>query len=618
MKKTDSDEKPKSNNKDKIIPEKNPVYTEKEYQAKIAKLQDRIAELERTIRDTLKEEDLVNKMQERFRLLASYTPAVLYICQPLPPYATTYITDNIQLLLDYEPKEFIVNPFFWSEHIHPEDAHRVLGNFPQVFDRKRHSNEYRFRHHDGSYRWIHDEMQLVFDSYDNPTAVYGFRMDITERKQIEDEIKRLNIDLEYRVQERTKQLETANTELQTQIAINAQKTGKIRLLSDAIQSVDDLVSITDLDHNYIYVNRAFENIYGFTNEELAGKSIEMMWEYFDPRHEERNVPLETIKNGGWEGERTNKRKDGSIFQIWLKTSVVYDENNQPIALAGVARDITDRKLAEKKLQDSESRYRRAITLANAVPYYLEGKLNAYGFLGEKIVSLTGYSNQELTPTIWKSLVQEVILRGELAGKSIEQAKQIALSGEIREWQSDCRIKTRNGETKWIAETYIQIRDEQGIPYNALGILQDITDRKMVEKKLQESENRYHRAITLANAVPFQLDLLTKTYRYIGEGIQSLTGYAQEEFTLSLWKNLIQEVTFRGKLAGYTMDQAKQQIHSGELREWETDVRIKTRTGETRWLAETFVTIVNQEGKPTNAVGILQDVTDRKTKSNENK
>lgn len=597
--------------KSKIGYSRPPAQTKKENQEKMEALQHRISELEIIILDNLKQEDLLYKMQERFRMLVSHTPAVLYICKTIPPYTATYVTDNVRPLLGYEPKEFIETPSFWADHIHPEDTTRVFNRLPQVFNRKRHTQEYRFRHKDGSYRWMHDEMQLVFDSYGNPTAFYGFLIDITERKQVEEEIRRLNVGLERRVLERTIQLESANEELKEQIAVNAQKTEKIRLLSNAIKSVDDLVSITDLEHNYIYVNEAFEKTYGFTNEELFGKNIELMREYFDPHQTGQRIHLETIKKGGWEGERINKRKDGSNFEIWLKTSVVRDENNQPIALVGVARDITERKLAEQKLYESEERYRRAISQANVVPFQFDYQTETYLYVGEGIKSLTGYSREEFTLSIWKSLIQEVILRGQLAGLTMDQAKQRIYSGELKEWETDVRIKTRTGETRWLAETFLTIVDNNGKPISEFGILQDINDRKLAEEALRTKDEQYRQVISLIDAVVYYRDYKTKTYRFMDEGIEVLTGYPAQEFTTTLLDGIRQETVFHGEIAGLSLAEGLRRIQAGEIKKWQVDHLIRTKGGEPRWISESAIRLLDEQGKIIGSLGILQDITDRK-------
>ena len=80
--------------------------------------------------------------------------------------------------------------------------------------------------------------------------------------------------------------------------------------------------------------------------------------------------------------------------------------------------------------------------------------------------------------------------GECAGLTVDEAVQRARSGELKVWQCDMRIGTRDGQTRWIADTAVEVLNEQGISHASLGILQDITDRKRIEHELRLSEERY--------------------------------------------------------------------------------------------------------------------------------
>lgn len=117
---------------------------------------------------------------------------------------------------------------------------------------------------------------------------------------------------------------------------------RIKLLANALESVNECVSITDLNNRLIYINKKFSEVYGYTKEELIGKSILMVRaDKNDPEIIKQIYP-ETVK-GGWVGEIWNKRKNGEEFLIRLSTSPVYDEHNKIIALIGVATDITQEK-----------------------------------------------------------------------------------------------------------------------------------------------------------------------------------------------------------------------------------------------------------------------------------
>src|SRR2546425_7779418 len=78
-----------------------------------------------------------------------------------------------------------VGPTWWTAHLHSEDRDPVLAAVRSILSGAHLAFEYRFRHKDGSYHWIHDEARLTRDSAGRPVEVFGSWVDITERKALE-------------------------------------------------------------------------------------------------------------------------------------------------------------------------------------------------------------------------------------------------------------------------------------------------------------------------------------------------------------------------------------------------------------------------------------------------
>ena len=128
--------------------------------------------------------------------------------------------------------------------------------------------------------------------------------------------------------------------------------GEISMLAQALKCISECVTVTDLKNKIIFVNDAFLQKYGYESHELIGKPISIVrGDNF------QNEPVEEIlpatMGGGWKGEVLNKKKDGSEFPVHLSTSVINDHNGYPLALIGVATDITERKRLETQLQQSQ-------------------------------------------------------------------------------------------------------------------------------------------------------------------------------------------------------------------------------------------------------------------------
>jgi PAS domain S-box-containing protein len=127
--------------------------------------------------------------QARLQYLLSSSPAVIYSCQTSPGFPSTFISDNIVAMLGYEAREVTQDSKFWLEHIHPEDA-PITQKMSQIILQQGYLTlEYRFLHKNGTYRWVYDQSKLVWDDAGKPVEIVGYRTDITERKQLEEDLK---------------------------------------------------------------------------------------------------------------------------------------------------------------------------------------------------------------------------------------------------------------------------------------------------------------------------------------------------------------------------------------------------------------------------------------------
>ena len=120
---------------------------------------------------------------------------------------------------------------------------------------------------------------------------------------------------------------------------------KLKLFSEAIEEAMDGIQIVDLGGVIVYSNKAVREIYGYAPDELLGRHVNDM--NADKRFAEQSILPSIRETGRWNGEIMVVHKDGSIFPIWLSTSMVKDETGTPIAMVGIIRDITQRKQAER-------------------------------------------------------------------------------------------------------------------------------------------------------------------------------------------------------------------------------------------------------------------------------
>ena len=184
-------------------------------------------------------------------------------------------------------------------------------------------------------------------------------------------------------------------------------------------------------------------------------------------------------------EITGLRADGTEFPVELAITPI-ELDGDPLFTAYL-RDITERKRTEAALRESESLYRRAVEAADAVPYYIDYATESYRFIGEGIVHLTGHSAADISPAQLAALQEENVLLDQTHMSKAEAVRH-ARSGALPIWRMDSRVRTNDGEVHWIADSAVQVRDEQGQIVGAIGIVQDITERKHAEEALRRSND----------------------------------------------------------------------------------------------------------------------------------
>ncbi|MER3434005.1 MAG: hypothetical protein C4288_11370 [Leptolyngbya sp. ERB_1_1] len=142
--------------------------------------------VQRDITDRKWSEKALIATQARLKYLLSSSPAVIYTCHPSRNRACTFVSENITQQLGYEIWQYLKDPHFWIDHIHPEDLPVALEHMDRLRELGEVTCEYRFLHNDGSYRWLRDSMKLLNDQ---SIEVIGSVVDISARKWAENQIR---------------------------------------------------------------------------------------------------------------------------------------------------------------------------------------------------------------------------------------------------------------------------------------------------------------------------------------------------------------------------------------------------------------------------------------------
>ncbi len=148
----------------------------------------------------------------------------------------------------------------------------------------------------------------------------------------------------------------------------------LKMFAQAIASVTEIICITDLDYNILFVNDSFLKVYDCRRDEVHGHTAhELQKKQTAPQLMETFVSK--TRNGGWQGELMDRRKNGTEFPLHMSTSTIYDEHDQPIAYITVANDITKQKRTEEDARRAEM-LKTVQELAGAVSHEFSQPLQA--------------------------------------------------------------------------------------------------------------------------------------------------------------------------------------------------------------------------------------------------
>ncbi len=264
--------------------------------------------------------------------------------------------------------------------------------------------------------------------------------------------------------------------------------------------------------------------------------------------------------------------------------------------------------AERELEERrhlEALYRRAISAADAVPYSLDYHTNEYTFIGDGIQKLTGYSAQEISGALFRSLVEKVELHTDLLAASGQppQADR-AVDKPLAEWKSDYRIHTRYREQRWLTDAAVQVFDDEGRPSGAIGLLFDITRRKWAEAALSESERRW-RAIFERSVSGIALSNLNGDILESNLAFQRMLGYSGEELHHMRFSELAHPEDLPEELAGV------EKLFNGEENFFTMEKRYLRKNGNLLWANMTAALIPGENGDPCFGLAIIDDITERK-------
>ena len=385
-------------------------------------------------------EDLARGQEEPQGLPRAF-PVATYIARAHGDYGATFVSENIKEKTGYEPEDFIKDPEFWANHLHPADRKFVFAKLPSLMAKGHWMMQYRFRRKDWSYCWMFEEASLVYDEEGLPKEIVGYWGDISELARV----------------------------------AQAARDNEARLKS-VFAAAPTAITCSDLEGKIIDCNQATLDMHGYASKsELFGKSALDLIAARDRERALLNMERTLAEGAVKNVEYTFLAKDGREFPAELSAAVVRDIKGQPASFMAVTMDISSRKRAEKESRGSEERLKVIFEEAPDA-YFLLDLHGVFIDCNRAAERLTGYARQEI---IGKNFLELRLLPPEqvpLAFEGISEALERKITG------LDEYTLSRKDRTQAVVEIKAKAVNFQGKDL-MLAIVRDVTARRLAEQDL---------------------------------------------------------------------------------------------------------------------------------------
>ncbi|MBD1909318.1 PAS domain S-box protein [Leptolyngbya sp. FACHB-8] len=491
--------------------------------------------------------------------------------------------DNHFRLLGLVPGEVTPSYEAWRDRVHPEDVEQVEQSITRALSTQAdYTIEYRVVHPDGTVHWVSAQGRALYDDSGQPFRMLGIMLDVSDRKQAEQDLHQLNQELERRVAQRTTALQTSEAryraiiEDQTELIVRFSPDGIVRFVNDAYCRYFGLQSDDLLGNSYDPV------IYE-ADRELVSHQIQAI----SPEN-----PTVTLEN--------RVVVQGEIRWTQWITRLLFDAQGQASEFQAVGRDITNLKRTEEALRISEERLKLALEGSgdglwdwDIVTDETHLSPNWLGMLGYQVDELP--AGQEM----WLQLIHP-----EDSPWVVERLNAHFADSNVP-YAFDYRMRMKSGEWKWIANYgKVVARDEQGAPLRMVGTHQDISDRKQAEEQLRNLSVRLTLALQSGAIGTWDWDLIQEAYW--DDAMYALYGFdrAVRPAVYQDWLNALHPEDREPSQA------ALQSALQGE-RDFNIEFRIYRTDGSLRYIKAAAVVQRDDQGNPRRMVGINYDITERK-------
>ncbi|MEO8972073.1 MAG: PAS domain S-box protein [Ktedonobacteraceae bacterium] len=284
--------------------------------------------------------------------------------------------------------------------------------------------------------------------------------------------------------------------------ITAQKLAEEQLQFQAniLQHIRDSVIVTDLQGTITYWNEGADRIFGFTQEETVGQNVALLFPNIEAPLLTRGLQ-QIAKGQDYASQWQKRRQNGTEIWIEVKVTLLHNKQGKACGFIGIAKDISQRKLAEDQVRYSEKRF-RALIENSADAIALMTAQGIFLYASPSTQRVLGYLPEEL---LGRRAFGELVHPEDIA--QTQHAFAALLQEPGKSLNCEFRLRHKDGTWRWIEGSGLNLQDDPHVAA-IVANYRDITERKLLEEELRHSKD--------------QLEAILKN---VGDGIlvQDVTG-----------------------------------------------------------------------------------------------
>jgi PAS domain S-box-containing protein len=493
-------------------------------------------------------------------------------------------SDETYRIFGLKPKESEVTYDLFLTYVHPNDRDYVDKAVKKALNGETFDINYKITLADGSERVVHAKAEVIFDEHNTLIRIRGTVQDITDRKQMERALR--ESEEKYR---------------------------------NIVETANEGIFLMNAKFTITYANLRTAEMMGYTPEEIVGRPVmDFICDESKPIAGRR---LEKRRHGISESyELKLMCKDGSPFWAFVSAKPLFNKNGDFTGSLCMFTDNTKRKEAETKLKETLDNLENLVKVRteeleiafNSLKESERGLAEAQQmahrgnwewdidtdktYWSEEMYHIYGLNTQDPAPCYEEFL-------NYIKSDDRDYVVNILKKKPKREpCFIDFRIILADGEERTVHMQSEVIFDEENIPIRMRGTVQDITERKKIEEKLRESEEKYRNIVETANEGIFLMNAEFKI-TYVNKRSVELMGYTQEE---AIGRPVMDFICEESKpIAEKNLDRRLHGIDESY------EMKLICKDGSPFWAFISAKPLFNKDGDFTGSLCMYTDITKRK-------